>query len=192
MSEAVRTAVDQLLAQPGTDGVEAWIDSQNSRSLGVARRAGLSERGRLPRVYGDRTAQSIVMVRAAAPRDPETLAVLPTVPVRDLERAIALLTGILGLHELFRHGDPPAFARLGVGPWSGSPGLQLRTDDGEIAALNIAFDIGIPTDVVLQRAVDAGLDVIDPVDDKPWSRREFTFALPEGHRIRVVGPIRPE
>jgi len=63
MSEAARAAIDHLLSQPGIDGVEAWIDSQNTRSLGVARHSGLDERGRLARVYDDRVAQSVVMVR---------------------------------------------------------------------------------------------------------------------------------
>jgi RimJ/RimL family protein N-acetyltransferase/catechol 2,3-dioxygenase-like lactoylglutathione lyase family enzyme len=191
MGEAARAAVDHLLTQPGIDGVEAWIDSQNVRSLGVARHAGLDERGRLPLVYDDRVAQSVVMTRAARPGDPETLAVRPTVAVRDLGRSIELLTAILGLHEQFRFGEPPSFARLGVGRWSGSPGLDLRTTDGPIAGVEVALDVGISPDVVHRRVIESGLQVVEPIDDKPWYRREFRFALPEGHLLRVIGPTRP-
>ncbi len=191
MGEAARVAVEHLLTQPGIDGVEAWIDSRNSRSLGVARRAGLDERSRLPLVYDDHVAQSVVMARAARPRDPETFAVRPTLQVRDLDASVGLLTTILGLHELFRHGDPASFARLGVGRWSGSPGLQLATTNDEIVPVDIDVDVGVPADTVLVRVVGAGLPIVEPIEDKPWYRREFSFTLPEGHHVKVTGPTRP-
>jgi RimJ/RimL family protein N-acetyltransferase/catechol 2,3-dioxygenase-like lactoylglutathione lyase family enzyme len=191
MSEAVRAAVAHLLAQPGIDGVEAWIDSQNTRSLGVARHAGLDERARLPRVYGDRVAQSVVMVRSAIPRDPDTLVMLPSLRVRDIESSIAMLTSILGLHELFRVGEPPNYARLGIAHWSGSPSLQVSAADGDIAPVDLAVDIGISIDVVYERAVTAGVSILEPVTERPWGRTVFAFALPEGHCVRVSGPGRP-
>jgi len=189
MGEAARAAIDHLLAQPGIEAVEAWIDSRNVRSLGVARRAGLDERSRLARAYDQRAAQSVVMVRAAEPCDPDTLAIRAAVPVRDLEESISLLTTILGLHVSFRLGEPPNFAGLGVGPWSGSPGVRLRVTHDPIAPSEIAVDIGISTDAVFRRAIEAGVDIVEPVSDKPWYRREFAFTLPEGHRVNVSGPV---
>ncbi|MEQ7127306.1 GNAT family N-acetyltransferase [Actinopolymorpha sp. B11F2] len=192
MSEAAPVVVDHLLAQPGIDGVEAWIDTRNTRSLGVARRARLDERARLPRVYADHTAQQIVMARAAEPRDQDVLAARPSLPVRDVPATCTLLTGVLGLSLGFDHGDPPTFARLGVGPWSGSPGIDVsRAADGDIAAATVSVDIGVPTDVVHERALTAGVKVVAPPEDMPWHRREFVFCLPEGHRVRVIGPSRP-
>lgn len=191
MSEAARAAVEHLLAQQAIDGVEAWIDSQNTRSLGVARHAGLDERGRLPRVYDDRVAQSVVMARSAIPCDPDTLVLLPSLRVRDIDRSITTLASILGLYEHFRFGEPTNYARLGVAQWSGSPSLQLSLADGDITPIDIAVEIGIPTDVVYERAVAAGVSILAPVKEMPWGRTEFAFALPEGHRIRVIGPNRP-
>lgn len=192
MGEAARAAVNHLLSQPGIDGVEAWIDSQNSRSLGVARRAGLDERARLPRVYDDRVAQSVVMARAAIPRDPDTLSLLPSLRVVDVERSITTLSSILGLHELFRVGQPPTYARLGIAQWSGSPALQLSAADGDPGPIDIAVEVGISIDVVYERAVTVGVAILEPVAEMPWGRTEFTFALPEGHRVRVIGPGRPD
>lgn len=191
MSEAARAAIEHLLAQPGIDGVEAWIDSQNVRSLGVARHAGLGERARLTRVYEDRVAQSVVMARSAVPRDPDTLVLLPSLRVRDVANSIAVLTSILGLYELFRVGEPPNYARLGVARWSGSPSLQLSRADGDIASIDVAVDIGISTDVVYERAVSAGVTILEPVTETPWGRTVFAFVLPEGHCVRVSGPERP-
>lgn len=69
-SEAARTVVPYLLDQDGVDGLEAWVDSANVASLGVARAAGLAEVARLPRVYPERVAQTVVMARAAVSVDP--------------------------------------------------------------------------------------------------------------------------
>jgi RimJ/RimL family protein N-acetyltransferase/catechol 2,3-dioxygenase-like lactoylglutathione lyase family enzyme len=192
--EAARAVVPHLLQQPGITGLEAWIDSRNTRSLGVARSAGLDERGRLPRQYRDHTAVQIVMARAAEPADPDTYCVRPVLPVRDVAATAEELTSVLGLHESLRYGKPPQFVRLGIGPWAGSPGLDLVAADPEpapIAPATLAMEVGPPVDEIHRRALAAGLKAdVEPVD-LPWFRREFTFTLPEGHRITVVGALPP-
>ncbi|MBO0813376.1 MAG: GNAT family N-acetyltransferase [Microlunatus sp.] len=190
MGEAAPVVVDHLLAQPGIDGVEAWIDTRNSRSLGVARRARLDERARLARVYADHTAQQVVMARAAEPVDSDVVAIRPSLPVRDVGQTCKRLTSVLGLSPGFLYGDPPTFARLGVGPWSGSPGIALSAED-EITAAAVSVDIGVPTEVIYHRAVAVGMKIISRPADQPWHTREFVFCLPEGHQIRVIGPARP-
>ncbi|MFW6600416.1 GNAT family N-acetyltransferase [Propionibacteriaceae bacterium Y2011] len=192
MGEAAPVVVDHLLAQPGIAGVEAWIDTRNTRSVGVARRARLDERARLARVYADHTAQQVVMARSAHPADADTLAVRPSLAVRDVRDTCQRLMAVLGLSLSFEYGDPPTFARLGVGPWSGAPGIDVSAaGEGAIAATTCSVDIGIPTDVVHARAVEAGWAVLSAPVDQPWHAREFAFTLPEGHRIRVIGPARP-
>lgn len=189
MSEAAPVVVDHLLAQPGIDGVEAWIDTRNTRSLGVARRARLDERGRLPRVYDDHVAQQVVMARAAEPHDPEVLTVRPILEVRDLPETVELLTALLGLCRLFVYGEPPTFARLGVAPWAGSPGLDLRAAGAAaVRAATVMVEVGIPVDEVYQRATASGVSVDGPPVDQPWGRREVWFSLADGHRIGVSGP----
>lgn len=192
MGEAAPVVVDHLLAQPGIDGVEAWIDTRNARSLGVARRARLDERARLARVYADHTAQQVVMGRAAEPVDGEVLAVRPSLPVRDVTKTCELLTRVLGMNLGFDYGDPPTFARLRLARWSGSPGLEIAlAADGEVAAATVSVTLGVPTDLIYQRVVAAGLKALSPPEDCPWHTREFVFCLPEGHQIRVIGPVRP-
>lgn len=195
MSEAAPVVVDHLLAQTGIDGVEAWIDSRNTRSLGVARKARLDERARHARVYADHTAQQVVMARAAKPRDSDVLTVRPCLRVRDIRETCTSLVGVLGLSLNFEYGDPPTFARLGLGPWSGSPGFDVvgvvGVADGDIAVVSVSVDIGVPTDLIHERVLAAGLRVLSPLTDQPWHTREFVFCLPEGHQIRVIGPTRP-
>lgn len=191
MGEAASVVVDQLLAQPGIDGLEAWIDTRNTRSLGVARRARLDERGRLPRVYADHTAQQVVMARAAEPHDSDALAVRPSLLVRDVRQTCRLLVGVLGLNLLFAYGDPPSFARLGVEPWSGSPGIDIAAAEDDLAVGTVSVDVGVPADLIHERVVAAGLRVLSAPEDRPWHTRELIFSLAEGHRIRVVGPANP-
>jgi RimJ/RimL family protein N-acetyltransferase len=187
MSEAARVVVDHLLTQPGITGVEAWIDSRNSRSIGVARGARLAHSGRLPRVYDTETAQSVVMARAAEPRDPATLAVRPSLPVRDVARTARLLVDVLGMHVRF---ELPELIRLGLTPWSDGAGIDVKRQDGAIAAISITLDLGVAVGPVHETLLAAGCEVTAPADT-PWYRREFTLRLTEGHLLTLSGPLRP-
>ncbi len=192
MGEAAPVVVEYLLAQPAITGVEAWIDTRNLRSIGVARRARLTESARMARVYADHTAQQVVMTRAAEPRDDDVVAVRLSLMVTDVRATAVLLTQVLGLHLAFEHPDPPTMARLLVSPWSGSPGIDLHQATGPIHPSGVTVEVGVPTDLVHRRAVAAGLEIADPPQDQPWYRRTCTLLLPEGHRIAVHGPLRPE
>lgn len=192
MSEAAPVVVDHLLAQPGITGVEAWIDSRNSRSLGVARSARLQERSRMARVYDDHTAQQIVLARAPVPTDIDVVAVRVNLDVHDVRATARLLTEALGLSLAFEYPDPPRIARLAVAQWAGSPGIDLMRATGEIVPTSATIDLGVSTDRVYERVLATGLEVDAPPEDQPWFRRTFTVLLPEGHRLRVHGPLRPE
>jgi ribosomal-protein-alanine N-acetyltransferase len=191
-SEAARVVVPYLLGQDGVDGLEAWVDSRNHASIGVAQAAGMTERGRLPRVYADHAAQTVVMARAARPRDPEVFGIFSTLRVTDLESTLSLLTGLLELHVAWAYPDPPTVAFLAVAPWSGSPGFQIEQAPGAtVQPQRMSFDVGITVDEVGARVRAAGLEVVEPPRDQPWVRREMTFQLPDGHRIGVSGPTMP-
>ncbi len=190
-SEAASAIVPFLLAQPGVDGLEAWADSRNLGSLKVAIRAGLAERARLPRSYDDHVAQTVVMAVAANPVDPTVFTVTTALEVHDVERTARLLCGVLGMHIAWMHGEPAAIGEVVIAPWSGSAGIQLRRREGAVRTTEVTFEIGVSVDDIHARAQAAGLDVIEPPGDRPWGRRDFTFALPRGHRIGVSGATTP-
>jgi RimJ/RimL family protein N-acetyltransferase len=190
-SEAARAAIPYLLAQDGVDGVEAWVDSRNGASLGVARAAGMSERGRLPRVYSDHVAQTVVFGRAASEIDPEVFGAVATLQVASLADTVRAFQIVLGLHVAWSVPDPPVLAALAVAPWSGSPGFQVQQTPGRIRPGALGLDVGVAVDVVRERVAEAALEVVDEPADTPWSRREMTFRLPEGHLITVSGPTLP-
>ncbi|WP_405059119.1 GNAT family N-acetyltransferase [Kribbella sp. NBC_01505] len=192
MSEAAVAVVDHLLGQPGIAGVEAWIDSRNIRSIGVARQARLEHVGRLPRVYDAHLAQSVVMARASAPRDPNVIAVRPTLSVHDVGRTTRLLVDILGMHIRFQLGEPdPTYVRLGLDRWTDGNGLDLQQANAAVSDVSITIDLGTRVDSAYDAVRAAGFQVPDPPRDQPWHRREFSLILPEAHRITISGPLRP-
>ncbi|HEY5453941.1 MAG TPA: GNAT family N-acetyltransferase [Acidothermaceae bacterium] len=190
MSEAASAIVPFLLAQPGVDGLEAWADSPNTGSLKVALRAGLAERGRLPRSYDDRVGQTVVMAVAAEPVDPTVLSITAALEVHDVEATARSLCELLGMHVAWTHGEPPAVGEVAVAPWSGSAGIALRRREHP-RATGVTFEVGVWVDDIHARVRAARLSVIEPPGDRPWGRRDFTFALPEGHRIGVSGATTP-
>jgi RimJ/RimL family protein N-acetyltransferase/catechol 2,3-dioxygenase-like lactoylglutathione lyase family enzyme len=191
MSEAASAVVPFLLAQPGVDGLEAWADSGNIGSLKVAVRAGLAERARLPRSYDDRVGQTVVMAVAAEPVDPSVFSITAALEVRDVERTARLLCEVFGMHIAWMYGEPVAVGEVAVAPWSGSAGIQLRRREGDISPTEVTFEVGVWVDDIHARVTAAGLQVVEPPEDRPWGRRDFTFALPEGHRIGVSGATTP-
>ena len=191
MSEAASTIVPFLLEQPGVDGLEAWADSRNIGSLKVAARAGLTERARLPRSYDDGVAQTVVMAVAAEPVDPTVFTITAALEVHDVEGTAQLLCGLLGMHIAWMHGEPAEIGEVTITPWSGSAGIHLRRRDGDVRATEVTFEVGVWVEDIHARVQAAGLDVIEPPGDRPWGRRDFTFALPEGHRIGVSGATTP-
>lgn len=190
MSEAARAAVEHLLGPAGVPGVEAWIDVDNVRSLGVARNAGLMEGGRLQRTYDDRVTHSIVMTRAAEESPRDVLEISAVLPVRDVPGTISLLRAVFGLHGAYAIGEPPTHAKLSLQQWSGSPGIDIVQDDRPQTA-SVSFSVGVPTDLIVDRARSHGLSVLQEAEDKPWFRRVAVIGLPDGHRVEVMGPARP-
>jgi RimJ/RimL family protein N-acetyltransferase len=187
MGEAARVVVEHLLTLPDIDGIEAWIDSRNARSIGVARKAGLELAGRLPRRNLGEVSQWVVMTRAARPVDPTVVSIRPQVPVRDVGNTADLLIRLLGLRLIYQFGEPEVeFARLGVSRWNGAPVIDLQRST-EISPVTLGLDIGVPVGPVHEAVLAAGLVVDAAPADTPWSRREFTFRLPDGHVVTVSG-----
>lgn len=113
-SEAAKAVVPFLLEQDGVDGLEAWVDPLNTRSLAVARNAGMVEAGRLPRTYPTRVGQSVVMVRPADPTGRGIDSVTPHLPVRDVPVTIAVFTEALGFAVGWALDDPPTRVLLSI------------------------------------------------------------------------------
>ncbi|GIJ21072.1 GNAT family N-acetyltransferase [Micromonospora lutea] len=190
LGEAAPAVADHLLGPAGLAHVEAWVDSDNPASAGVARRAGLTERGRFAQAGRDgRPRETVIFGRSAEPASAVVYAVEVVLPVRDVDATVALLVAALGGHETYRHGEPTRRAGLRLGPWSTSPGVQVaHVVENAVAPCTLYVHCAAPVADRYARARDAGVNVVDEVQARPWGRTEFTFRLPEGHLVVVGGP----
>ncbi|MFI0724197.1 GNAT family N-acetyltransferase [Streptomyces sp. NPDC021224] len=189
--EAVAALVEHLFTAGGLERVEAWADASNTGSIGVARRAGLTERGRFTMstpVGGTR--EKVVLGRVAGAGPQRFYLAHPVLPVRDVEATLALLHAGLGLEPGFRVGEPALYAAARLGPWSVGPGLRLALAPGDepIAPVTVALDAGIPLAGLALRYAAAGGRTDGPVRRMPWGEHELCCLLPEGHRLVVSGP----
>jgi len=47
-------------------------------------------------------------------------------------------------------------------------------------------------DAAYEQALAAGLNVVKPIQDRPWRTRDFRLADPDGYFVRVTSPLRGE
>jgi len=190
--EAVAAVVEHLMAAEGVERVEAWADAANLGSIGVARRAGLSERGRfmLSSPLGG-TREKVVLGRTRGQENQAFYAAHPVLPVRDVEACVRLLCDGLGLTLGFRIGEPTQYASLRLGPWTMGPSLRLdRTDDEQLARMTpvtVAVDSGVRLSGLEARFIAAGGRTEGPVHQMAWGAYELCCLLPEGHRLLIGG-----
>ncbi|MFI0897437.1 GNAT family N-acetyltransferase [Streptomyces sp. NPDC020983] len=189
--EAVAALVEHLFAAGGLERVEAWADAANTGSIGVARRAGLTERSRFTMstpVGGTR--EKVVLGRLRAPGPQRFHLAHPVLPVRDVDASLALLHAGLGLEPGFRAGEPAHHAAARLGPWSAGPALRLALAPGgePIAPVTVVLDAGTPLAGLAARWTAAGGRTGGPVRRMPWGAYELCCLLPEGHRLLVGGP----
>nr|WP_158103353.1 GNAT family N-acetyltransferase [Crossiella equi] len=184
--EAAGAVVAHALGALGLPRVEAWVDVANTRSAGVARRAGLTERGRFAQRYPHREHphETVVFGRSAAPEQSPVLGVVSTLSVRSVEKTISLLNALVGGQVVY---EEPEFAVYGLTPWSGGPQVYLSGTPRPVpTALSLSVLDGLAA--AHARAHALGL-AVGPVEAQPWGRREFTLVTSDGHEVTVTGPL---
>ncbi|HJT90497.1 MAG TPA: GNAT family N-acetyltransferase [Mycobacterium sp.] len=189
MTEAAGAVVECAFGTLGLARVEAWVDIANVRSLSVAQRIGLTERGRLAQRYPHRKAphESIVLGRSREPEHTAALDVEVTLAVPDLAAVLELLRSVLGARTGYLVDDPPTVAGVVLGPWSVGPRLRLVVTPA-MAPATVTVDVGTEFDASYARAVAASADIAAPPVEQPWGMREFVIRLPGGHQMVLTGP----
>jgi catechol 2,3-dioxygenase-like lactoylglutathione lyase family enzyme len=110
--------------------------------------------------------------------------VAPTIPVRDLSRALHFYEGVLGFRVAFTNGDPVSFAvvkqgdaefHLSVQPAkAGSSHVHVMVDD---------------LDGVYERLQKARVTVKQPPKLQPWGLRDIVIADPDGNTFEVAQSV---
>ncbi|MCD1263539.1 bleomycin resistance family protein [Shinella sumterensis] len=107
-------------------------------------------------------------------------------PVRDMARAEAFYTNVLGFRKVFENGDPVGF-------------MIMKRDAGEVhltlqpnhkaPAFNVAHLMVDDVDALHALCQEHGLRIIKRLQDKDYGLRAFVFEDPDGNRIDVGQPI---
>ena len=189
-SEAVSTVVDHLLGTAGFARLEAWIDHTNHRSIGVARNAGMTERGRMAyySAVQAKIVHNVVMGRAAGDPEPALLGLRAHLVVRDVEHVTRLLVEGVGMHPDTRTpGTSPEEKRVAISAFTGAPAIASRpASAGEsIPPAVVELDVGDKVDEHVARCTALGMRVAPPA--KVHWYRCYEVDIGDGHRIRLRG-----
>ena len=193
-SEAVSTVVDHLLGTAGFARLDAWIDHTNPRSIGVARNAGMTERGRMAyySAVQARIVHNVVMGRAAGDPEPALLGLRPQLVVRDVERTTRLLIEGLGMHlDTRTPGTSAEEKRVAISAFAGAPAVAIRpASAGEsIPPATVELDVGGKVDEHVARCQALGMRVAAPTKVQ-WYHC-YDVDIGDGHRIRLRGSKHP-
>jgi catechol 2,3-dioxygenase-like lactoylglutathione lyase family enzyme len=128
------------------------------------------------------------------PVDPTELApVAPEFFVPDVAAAVRFYTDVLGFQS---HRVESDFAIVGVGQailmfadqrtYGAMGGAAAATDKG----LFIDIRIMVPdVDAYSQRCLDAGLDIVHSIANRPYGLRDFIVRDLNGFRLRFASPL---
>lgn len=107
-------------------------------------------------------------------------------PVRDMDKAHAFYTGVLGFRKTFQNGDPVGFMILK----RDAAELHLTLQPNHKAApFNVAHLMVGDVDALHRICQAQGLRIIKSLQDKDYGLRAFVFEDPDGNRIDVGQPL---
>jgi catechol 2,3-dioxygenase-like lactoylglutathione lyase family enzyme len=105
-----------------------------------------------------------------------------TLPVADMERALAFYQRELGMTPSFTNGTPVSFAIL----LRDAAELHLQTAPAAPAPAAARAHLLVSDARALHdRLAAAGVSIVKALRDAPYGLRDFVFADPDGNRIDV-------
>jgi catechol 2,3-dioxygenase-like lactoylglutathione lyase family enzyme len=111
--------------------------------------------------------------------------IVPNLPVSDVTRANELFAKLFDLEVGMDTGWVGNLGPAGTSPVE----LQTITEDAS-APCNPVVSIGVENvdelDVIRERVLAEGLEIVHPPTDEPWGVRRFFFRDPDGNVINVV------
>jgi catechol 2,3-dioxygenase-like lactoylglutathione lyase family enzyme len=108
--------------------------------------------------------------------------IVPTLAVRDVERALQFYVGVLGMEKTFENGKPVGFVILK----RDAAELHLTlAKDHAASHRNVAHLLVSDAGGLHDRLVAAGVRIVKGLRDEEYGLRDFVFADPDGNRIDV-------
>jgi len=110
--------------------------------------------------------------------------------VRDVIEAIAFYRNVLGFESEWLWGTPVGFGGVRWGPahvmFCLQPELAAKVEG------HMHFFACDDVEGLHAKHVAAGANIISPIENKPWSVREYTVRDPNGYHLRFSGPLKYE
>lgn len=107
--------------------------------------------------------------------------VAPSVPVKDLDRALQFYRDLLGFEIQFTNGNPISFAVVKQGEAELHLGVQAAKA-GSFHAHLMVDDL----DAVHDRLREAGATIRQPPKIQPWGLRDMVVVDPDGNSFEVA------
>jgi catechol 2,3-dioxygenase-like lactoylglutathione lyase family enzyme len=113
----------------------------------------------------------------------------PDIRSDDVEASRAFYNGLLGFDVSMEAGKFLLF----TSPSDRNIQVSLNGDfDSLPAGFIVDVGVGERVDAIHDVAVQQGLRIIEPIDDKPWGIRRFSLLDPSGSRVTVLAHIDPQ
>lgn len=113
----------------------------------------------------------------------------PTIPVSDIDRALAFYGGLLGMSTTFTNGDPVGFAILK----RDQAEIHLtRVRNHQAGTWNVAHLMVSDAAALFDVCVRAGARIVKGLRDHDHGLRAFVVADPDGNRIDIGQRLEPE
>lgn len=195
--EAARVLLDYGFDVLGHDRVELWIDETNAASQRVAQKLGFGLRGRLAQRYKHRAYHHIMLVyglwgyewrgEVGDVTRPGFFTVDPVLFVHDVAESVAFYCEKLGFGVDFLYGEPPNYAGVSRGDWSGSRvSLHLaQVPEGRevVPSSSLYVRVGGDLDRLYEGYLASGVTIEREPTSYPWGMREFTVLDNMGYKV---------
>jgi catechol 2,3-dioxygenase-like lactoylglutathione lyase family enzyme len=112
--------------------------------------------------------------------------IAPTLPVTDIDRAVAFYTQKLGMRQTFANGDPVGFVIL----QKDKAEIHLSLSPDHVASTRNLAHLIVSDAQTLHDYLDAsGARIIKGLRDQKYGLRDFIVADPDGNRIDIGQPL---
>ena len=110
--------------------------------------------------------------------------VAPTIPVRNIDRALGFYRDVLGFEVSFTNGAPISFSAIK----QGQAELHLRVDPGRASATHVHLMVD-NLDDVYQALNQAGAKILQPPMLQPWGLRDLVVIDPDGNSFEIAESV---
>ena len=125
---------------------------------------------------------------SAPPTFPDTVEfgrAAPTIPVKDIDRAVAFYTSKLGMRKTFENGSPVGFVIL----LKDKTEIHLtRCPNHTPQTYNVMHLIVSDADTLYNYLNESGVKIVKGLRDQEYGLRDFIVADPDGNRIDIGQP----